>query len=190
MLQVTHKPHYTVALNFRWPSGKLLTLNSLFLRHELSECQAIAEKVCDSYPEPVGEARQNTLSEICQPDAPLAEEMTLTSWIPPLSSQSLDRASLTNFCLNARLILLHPVPRHLRSSSSFSLKSLAFKLFLLQHPSICCGWKKAQRLAQECKGKQKLHGKAWDFHSLREIRSPESHGNSEKSRVHNFPLCL
>lgn len=109
----------------------------------------------------------------------------------PLSpSQSLDRASLTNFCLNARLILLHPVPRHLRSSSSFSLKSLAFKLFLLQHPSICCGWKKAQRLAQECKGKQKLHGKAWDFHSLREIRSPESHGNSEKSRVHNFPLCL
>lgn len=109
---------------------------------------------------------------------------------PPLSSQSLDRASLTNFCLNARLILLHPVPRHLRSSSSFSLKSLAFKLFLLQHPSICCGWKEAQRLPQKCKGKQKLHGKAWDFHSLREIRSPESHGNSEKSRVHNFPLCL
>lgn len=120
----------------------------------------------------------------------LAEEVTLTSWIPPLSSQSLDHASLTNFCLNARLILLHPVPRHLRSSSPFSLKSLAFKLFLLQHPSICCGWKKAQRLAQKCKGKQKLHGKAWDFHSLREIRSPESHGNSEKSRVHNFPLCL
>lgn len=50
---------------------------SLFLRHDLSECQAIAEKVCDSYPESVGEARQSTLSEVHQPDPPLAEEVTL-----------------------------------------------------------------------------------------------------------------
>lgn len=168
---------------------KAVHFKSLFLRHELTERQAIVGEVRDSYPESVGEARQKPLSQRSQPDPPLAEEVTWTSGTSSLSSQSLEQASLTNFCPNARLILLHPVPTCLRYSS-FSPKSLAFKLFLLQHPSICSGWKKAQRLAQKCKGKQKLHHEAWDFHSLREIRSPESHCNSMKSQVHNFPLCL
>lgn len=169
---------------------KAVHFGSLFVRHELAECQAIVEEVHDSYPVSVGEARQKPLPQRCPCDPPLAEEVSLTSWTPPLSSRSLDWASPTNFCPNARLILLHPVPTHLRSSSFSSLKSLAFKLFLLQHASICCRWKKAQRLARKCKGQQKLHHKAWDFHSLREIRSPESHCNSVKSQVHNFRLCL